>query len=260
MRSVNLLLQLLRGAILGVVLAASVARGCEVTARWNDDPPYSMRGPGGAITGLNVELVEQALARLGCKPRWVELPWARALVELEAGRLDLLPGGLRRPEREAYAYFVARHSLSHNRLFVRQADRARVGAATSLTEALWPGQRLGVQIAVSYGPEYVRLLEKPEFRSRLTQSTSRRSLWQMLDLGRVDGVLASAASARYELAQMGLDQRIVGTAVVLSNEPAYVMISKRSRDAAWARRYQEASDAMEADGTMARIVKRYFDE
>lgn len=260
MEPVSLLLRLIRLACLGLVLAASGARACEVTARWNDDPPYSMRGPGGALTGLNVELVEQTLARLGCKPRWVELPWARALVELEAGRLDLLAGALRRPEREAYAYFVARHSLSQNRLFVRRADHARVGTATSLTEALWPGQRLGVQIAVSYGPEYVHLLEKPEFRSRLTQSTSRRSLWQMLDLGRVDGVLASDASARYELVQMGLDQRIVGTQVVLSNEPAYVMISKRSRDAAWARRYEEASAAMQADGTMARIVKRYFDE
>lgn len=253
-----MLLRCLKFLLCAALLAAQQAHACEVRARWNDDPPYSMRSPDGTITGLNAELIEATLQRMGCRVRWVELPWARALVEIEAGRLDVLAGALRRPEREAIAYFVARHSLSRNRLFVRQADRARVGAATSLGEALWPGQRLGVQIAVSYGPEYVLLLGQPDFRARLTQATSRRSLWQMLDLGRVDGVLASDASARWELAQMGLQQRIVGTDVALSNEPAFVMISKRSRDAAWAARYQAAAEAIEADGTMARIVRRYF--
>lgn len=240
------------------MLATLPARACEVRARWNDDPPYSMRDLSGKLTGLNVDLMEQTLARLGCRAHWVELPWARALVELEAGRLDLLPGGLRRPEREAYAFFVAQHVLSRNRLFVRQADRARIGEATRLAEVLRPDLRLGVQIGVVYGPEYAALLAQPGFRAGLTQATSRRSLWQMLVLGRVDGVLASEASARWELAQQGLHAGIVATEVVLSNEPAFVLVSKRSRDAAWAQRYQEASEALQADGTTARIVRKYF--
>lgn len=232
------------------------AQACEVRARWNDDPPYSMRLADGRLSGLNVEMVELVLGRMGCRVQWVELPWARALVELEAGRLDVLPGGFRRPEREGYAYFVAQHELSRNRLYVRAADRARVGAATRLAEV--PGLRLGVQIGVVYGPEYAELVSQPAFRTRLTQATTRRSLWQMLELGRVDGVLSSEASARWELAQEGLHQRIVATDVVLSNEPAYVLVSKHSRDAAWAQRYQDASAALKAEGTTARVVRKYF--
>lgn len=258
MQPVTLLSLLLRLALICLALLSLPLRACEVRVRWNDDPPYSMRQAGGKLVGLNVDLVEQTLARLGCEVRWVELPWARALVELEAGRLDLLPGGLRRPEREAFAFFVARHSLSSNRLFVRQSDRARVGAATKLAEVMRPGLRLGVQIGVVYGPEYAELMTQPDFRSALTQGTSRRSLWQMLALGRVDGVLASEASARWELAQLGWQDSIVATDVALSNEPAYFLISKRSRDAAWAQRYQAASDAMEADGSTARTVRKYF--
>ena len=162
------------------------------------------------------------------------------------------------PSVKAFAYFVAKHSLSRNSLFVRRADRARVGAATSLGEVVRPGLRLGVQIGVVYGPEYAELLLQPDFRAVLTQATSRRALWQMLTLGRVDGVLASEASARWELAQLGLHDSIVGTDVALSNEPAFFLISKRARDAAWAQRYQEVSDAIESDGTMARIVRKYF--
>lgn len=234
------------------------AQACEVRVRWNDDPPYAMRLADGRLAGLNVELVELTLARMGCRPRWLELPWARALVELEAGRLDVLPGGLRRPEREAFAYFVAQHVLSRNLLFVRQGDRARIGRATRLAEVPQPALRLGVQIGVVYGPEYAELLTDPAFRARLTQVTTRRSLWQMLDMGRVDGVLASEASARWELAQEGLHERIVPTEVVLSNEPAFVLISKRARDADWARRYEQAYRALQADGSLARVVARYF--
>lgn len=248
--------------LLCLLLAAVPVRACEVRARWNDDPPYSMRMADGKLVGLNVELVEQTLSRMGCRVRWVELPWARALVELEAGRLDVLPGGFRRPEREAFAYFVAQHDLSRNRLFVRQGDRSRIGNATRLADLLRPevrpDLRLGVQIGVVYGPEYAELMTQPAFRARLTQATSRRSLWQMLELGRVDGVLASEASARWELAQEGMHQRIVATDVALSNEPAYVLVSKRSQDAAWAQRYQDATLALRADGTAAKIVARYF--
>lgn len=246
--------------LLCLLAAAVPAHACEVRARWNDDPPYAMRLADGKLAGLNVELVEQTLSRMGCRVRWLELPWARALVELEAGRLDVLPGGFRRPEREAFAYFVAQHDLSRNRLFVRQADRARLGNASRLSEVLQPETRLGVQIGVVYGPEYAELMTQPAFRARLTQATTRRSLWQMLDMGRVDGVLASEATARWELAQEGLHQRIVATDVTLSNEPAYVLVSKRSQDAAWAQRYQDATLALRADGTLARIVARYFGE
>jgi polar amino acid transport system substrate-binding protein len=259
MRRMNDVFMSWRVTVLLLSLVALPLQACEVVARWNDDPPYTYRTADGRIAGLNAELVEQTLARLGCHAQWRELPWARALVELEAGRLDLLPGGLRRPEREAFAHFVAQHVLSRNLLFVRKAERARIGNASRLAD-LPPGLRLGVQIGVVYGPEYAQLITQPAFRASLTQATSRRNLWQMLELGRVDGVLASEASARWELAQQGLSAGIVATDVVLSDEPAFVLVSKRNRDAAWARRYQEASDALEADGTMARIVRKYFGE
>lgn len=242
--------------MLGVACGASPA--CEVRARWNDDPPFAMRLADGRIGGLNVDLVEQTLARMGCKAQWVELPWARALVELEAGRLDVLPGGFRRPEREPYAFFVADHELSQNRLFVRKADLASTTSAGRLADLARPGWRLGVQIGVVYGPEYAELLAQPRFRAQLTQTTARRSLWQMLELGRVDAVLSSEVSARWELQEAGLADAIVPTGVVLSNEPAFVLISRRSRDAAWAQRYQQAFAGLKADGGMARIVRRYL--
>lgn len=78
---------------------------CEKTLRWDDDPPFSMQTADGAVVGIDVEINRAALARLGCQIKLRKLPWARALKELELGRLDILPGAFRRPDREVYAHF-----------------------------------------------------------------------------------------------------------------------------------------------------------
>lgn len=250
---------LLRLSLAWLALALLPATACELRVRWNPDPPYSMRGADGRVVGLTSELVEATLARMGCRVVWVELPWARALVELQAGRLDVLPGALRRPEREAYAHFAEQHVLVPNRLYVRASQRADFGTETTLREVLRPELRLGVQIGVVYGPEFAELMADAGFRAQLTQVPVRASLWQMLAIGRVDGVLASEASARWELAQLGLAARIVPTAVVLSHEAAQVMFSKRSVDATLVQRYRQAHEALEKEGLVARVMRRYLE-
>ncbi|MGM9485312.1 substrate-binding periplasmic protein [Roseateles sp. NT4] len=251
---------LTRRYLLGLMLLAAAlpAAACELRVRWNPDPPYSMRDADGRLVGLQTEMTEQILQRLGCKAVWVELPWARALVELQAGRLDVLPGALRRPEREAYAYWVEQHVSVANRLFVRAGRAADLAGVTRLQQAWQPGFKLGVQIGVVYGADYAELLGNPAFRATLTQASARRNLWQMLEIGRVDGVLASEVTARWELGELGLAGRIVPTAVVITHEPAQTMFSRRSVDAGLVQRYREAAEALEKDGTQAGIVRKYL--
>jgi polar amino acid transport system substrate-binding protein len=251
------LVRLLAGLLLIATTASAAA--CELRMRWNDDPPYLMRDADGRVTGLYADVVGATVRRMGCTLRWVEMPWARALRELEAGRIDILAGGLRLPEREAYAHFLPQHFVSRNRLYVREAVLPRLDGAQRLDEVVTEGLRLGVQLGVVYGPDYARLLEQPAFRALLTQGASRRALWQMLAIGRVDGVIASEASARWELAEAGLQARVRATGIYVSAGEAYVMLSRRSVDAALLQRLREADEALVRDGTHARTVARYLD-
>lgn len=244
-------------ALFGWLLAGACwAEGCELRVRWAEDPPYFV-ATGGRVEGLMTEVLTETLARMGCRPIWVELPWARALLEMQEGHIDVVAGALRRPDREAYAHFVDARFESRNRLFVRAADAARLGDATTLAGALEHGLKLGVQIGVVYGTEYSELMHKPALRQRFTQSATRRSLWQMLDLNRVDGVLASEFSAQWELNQLGLAGRVVPSAVALASEPTYVMLSRHSVTAAQVEQFREASAAMDRDGTLRRLTARY---
>lgn len=230
---------------------------CEKSLRWSEDPPYSMRLPDGRIGGLDVELAQELLRRVGCRARLVEMPFARALLELEAGRLDLLPGTFPRPERRVYAHFSQPLLLGRNLLFLRQEALGTLPAGAGLRQLVQQGLRLGVQKGVVYSPEYAELMRDPALSARLYVVPQQPSLWRMLNLGRIDAVIADEFTARHQLAQLGLRERIAASALVVSAEPSAHALSKRSNALDFLNRYDAALRSMVADGSYQALLQRY---
>lgn len=239
-----------------LALLPALAPACGKTLRWDDDPPFSMLLPNGEIGGINVDINRLTLERLGCQVTLVKLPWARALKELELGRLDVLPGAFRRPEREVYAYFSGIIlQPSRNILFMRKGDPARDGLH-GLLDLLGTSFRLGAQVGVSYGESYQQLLANDDFASRVFFNPSRGNLWHMIDKGRLDGIIADENSGLYELEQLGLSKRIGPTAVVVSSDAAEVAFSKRSTTPAFVELYARAMRELVEGGEYQAILQR----
>ncbi len=250
----------LRAALLGAALAlagvAVQAASCQKSVRWYDDVPYSYRTADGQLAGMSIDVVREALRRMGCEARFVELPWARALVELESGRLDILPGALKTAERARYAYFSRPVNRSPNVLFVGKAAASKY-RIQRLADIMGTDFRLGVQLGVAYGPDYQALQEKPDFQARLTPVTLRRNAWNMIELGRLDGLIADETTGLVELQQLGLSQAMVKTRVVTSGEAALVAIGKASNDAGFVEAFDKALGSMLADGSFKAIREKH---
>ncbi|NNN27623.1 transporter substrate-binding domain-containing protein [Pseudomonas nitroreducens] len=246
-----------RLVLLGLALASLPLAACEKSLRWDDDPPFSMQLPDGRIGGLYVELNRAVLERLGCQVRMVKLPWARALKELELGRLDVLPGAFRKPEREVYAWFSgALLPPSRNILFVRRGLPQR-DSLQQLSDLAGSGFRLGAQIDVSYGEPFRQLMADPDYAARVFFNPNRSNLWHMVDKGRIDGIIADEHSGQYELQQLGLAGRIEPTGVVVSAESAEVAFSKRTQDEGFVRRYAQMLKTLVEEGEDRRILQHY---
>jgi polar amino acid transport system substrate-binding protein len=251
----------LRWLILGSLLAAQAtfawSEECVKTVRWYDDAPYSFRGVQGDVEGLNVDLAREALKRMGCQTRLLEMPWARALLELEAGRLDILPGALRKAERERFAYFSRPTNRSPNVLFIGAiaAEKYRI---RQLADLVGTDFRLGAQIGVSYGPSYDSLTPNPDFRARLQPITLRRGAWQMIGMDRLDGLIADEATGLVELLQLGLSNTVSKTRVIVSSEAAMFAISKKAVSHDFVARFDQALNAMVADGRFKQIREHYI--
>lgn len=232
------------------------SQACLKSLRWNEDPLYSMRLPDGRVGGLQIELHQALLQRLGCKLQLVEMPFARALAELQLGRLDLLPGAFDRPERRAFAWFSQPLIQVRNLLYVRAGERQRI-EGKDLATLVAEGCRIGVQVGVVYGPEFAELLKDPVAVARLHAVPRRQSLWLMLERGRIDAVPADELSAAHELGGLALQQRIVASALVLSTEAVGTAFSRRSNDEDFVQRFDAALQAMKADGSYAALLRRY---
>jgi len=243
-----------------VALTPGMALACEKSLRWDDDPPFSMQEANGEIVGIDVDVNRLALARLGCQARMIKLPWARALKELELGRLDVLPGAFKKPERELYAYFSgARLRPSRNILFMHRDALARwpIGSLLELENTAF---RLGAQTNVSYGPDYLHLIGLESFASQVSFATNRMGLWRMIDKNRIDGIIADEHSGLYELHKLGLADTIKPTAVVVSTDAAQIAFSKKSVDPVFVAAYIEVLSGLVKDGSYDQILQRYLNE
>lgn len=241
----------------GFALAlGNAAAQCVKTVRWSDDPPYSFKSADGEILGLNAEIARAALAAMQCEPRFVELPWARALRELEQGRLDILPGALRTPEREKFAYFSRPVNRSPNVLFVTKGA-ANTYKLKALADISGTGFRLGAQIGVAYGPVYDDQVKTAAFRAQITPVTARRSAWKMMELNRLDGLIADEVTALVELQQMGLSDAIVKTDIIVSGDAAMFALSQASLTPEFVLEFDRSLLAMMADGRYKKIREKY---
>lgn len=239
------------------LLPALAAHACSKTVRWYDDAPYSFRARDGTVAGFDADLAREVLRRTGCQAVFVEMPWARALAELESGRLDILPGSFRNRRRDAFAYFSIPALQSSNVLYLGPQARAGYRLA-SLDDMVGTRFRLGVQIGVSYGDKFDTLAADPRFKANQVPVTLRRNAWKMMELGRIDGMIADEASAAVELRQMGLDGTLRPSPVVVSTNTAMVAFSKRTTSPQFVEAFNKALKSMIADGEYRRIRARYL--
>ncbi|UUZ54906.1 transporter substrate-binding domain-containing protein [Massilia sp. H-1] len=247
----------LLGAVLLILLPMADSAACTKTVRWFDDPPYSFRQADGQIGGFDADLAREVLRRTGCSARFVNMPWARALVELESGNLDVLPGSFRSQQRERYAYFSIPVQQTPNVLYLSPAAAEKYRPAT-LAELGGTPFRLGVQIGVSYGEHFEALKASPAFHSNLVPVTLRRNAWRMMQMGRIDGMIADEASAEVELRQLGLEQTLLPSKIVVPTDPVMFAFSKASVTADFVAAFDKQLQTLITNGQYRKLRERYF--
>ena len=118
--------------------------------------------------------------------------------------------------------------------------------------------RLGVQIGVSYGDKFDTLKADSRFTSNQVPVTFRRGAWKMMEMGRLDGMIADEASAALELQQLGLSHILKASAVIVSTNTSRIAFSKRSVSPQLVGAFNRALESMIADGEYRKIRVRYL--
>lgn len=213
---------------------------------------------GGRIAGVGVDVVREMARRAGCQVEVVWFPRERLFVELEAGRIDMTPGALRLPTRDAYASHIPYAYLLYDLVLTRRDGRHY----TSLADFVrYGGGRLNLTRGLKYDAAIETQLDILAAAGRIELVNDFGTVFNKVEMGRADGTLASPPIYTKYLHSERF-KHLLTVIPLPESTPRFtgIYISRQTTTAAARANYAAAIKSMVTDQTIQVIYGRYFDQ
>lgn len=214
-------------------------------------PPFVYSDEYGNIVGLDVEILTEALARIGYKPKYQLIDWEKKKELLANGELDCVMGSFSMTGRENEYRWAGPYLAS--RQVVAVDPESDIYTLADLKDKV-------VAVQSTTKPEGILLNSTNENVPQIKElySFSDRSyLNPALVEGLVDAIAAHESSLLTYEKDYGVTYRILDEPLLeVGLGTAFDINDTRGIDVKLTHAYQE----MHADGTMERLVSKYFDD
>ncbi|WP_422377546.1 substrate-binding periplasmic protein [Roseibium sp.] len=238
-------------AAVTVAEAVDCPRGGTLLAGASDYRPYQ-KVEGKDVSGMDVEVLEAVLGKLGCSLKIDALPWARHLKGIQDGSVDIASPVSKTEERESYAHFTSPYVNARQLLFVAPGNET---ASVDLTAFFAGGGKLGAIREYAYGGDYMTL--KETHAGQVDETDSLESNLKKLAAGRVDATLGEEFVVGAEIKRLGLGDKVVASETVISSDPSYFMFSKASVPEEFVAAFSAELQKMKDNGEFDAIIAKY---
>lgn len=202
------------------------AQACVLRVQVSDFPPYSYQKDG-EWRGSRVVLSQRLAQKLNCGVRFYDVPWARALILLQQGDLDLMFNLTPTPARDAFLWFSRPHHLE------------RLAFATTLTDPQWQQLQDLSKLAEfpgiialtqgSYmGQPMMELLQQSKFRQKTLEVAERRVKNELVLKDRAQGLVEDLDYLKFAIANFPEYQQLTITPLRLAQTKVSAGFSKNS--------------------------------
>lgn len=255
MRLRTLLISLI--ALLGTAVlphaAEAALRELQVATLRTGDGAVSREGK--AISDLNEALAREICQRIATRCTLQHLPFADIIPAVESGRARIgIANVLRTPERDARVLFSQPLWRSSSRLVGSTASIRSFGSEIRLADLH------GARLAVEIGTQQYRYLQEiaAAQKLKLIGTHSVEESMGLLLQGQADFSLMPVRSAYFLLLDARGDAAFAGPALVDHGLGGSVHVILPKGDDALRQEVDAALDAMRADGTFQRILRRHM--
>jgi len=199
---------------------------CVLRVQVSEFPPYSYQEHG-QWQGSRVVLSERLAQKLNCDVQYVDVPWARALLLLRSGDLDLMFNLTPTPQRREYIWFSRPHHMEKLAFAttLRQTEWLEVKRVNNLRQ--FPGV-IALTEGAFMGSAMEKLLTEATFQRKIIAVAERRVKNELLLRGRAQGLVEDYDYLRFAIANFPAYQDVVITPLILSATPVYLGISRNS--------------------------------
>lgn len=209
--------------------------------------PFSYHDPKTKkLTGYDVEVARAVAEKMGVKAEFVESTFDAIFAGLTSNRFDAVGNQVTvTPERQKLYSFSEPYTVSEGVIVVK-ADNSKI---TSLADLK------GLTTAQSSTTTFAKIAKDAGAKVESVEGFPQEIA--LVKQGRVDAVINDKLAVLQYLASTGdTDVKIAGTA----GEKTEQAFAFRKKDGALATAVNKALDELRADGTLAKISEKYFQE
>ncbi|MCZ4321175.1 substrate-binding periplasmic protein [Pseudomonas anguilliseptica] len=212
-------------------------------------PPFRMQEGDGALSGLDIDLLDQLSQRTGLRFEVQRAPWARGLAALQNGKADLMTGLAKTPEREGYIHYLPQPYYACAPRFYAAPAQAKALQSYSQLASLTIGHVLE--------SAYFEPFDSDQ-QLRKTAVNTENQLLEMLVRGRLQVVIGTDCQVDYELRDARWNGRIVKAVFQPeARTDLYIGFSRQRALQAEYRQVTEALAQMQAEGWITMAAQRY---
>ncbi len=204
-------------------------------------------------TGIDKDVAQELMRRSGCKFEISVMPRSRIWAWIESGELDFSMSGITNAERDRFAGF-AWYLCNKYYLLVRKDSGVKSLPAFEADPAL----SIGAIRSFRYSPALNRFVDRLTSRKRVTEVPDHAQLLGMISLNRIQGMIIEP----FNYSQVDRQALQKMTRIIETEDPPTLhglIMSKKSLPAAERKKWAAIIDGMHKDGTIYRILRKYFD-
>ena len=201
--------------------------------------------------GVVSKIMQKVAEKLDVNLEIKYAPFARRLVLMKSGEIDIMGGLLKRDNRESYIYFVLPPYVKTSRkiFFVRKGEAGRIQKYEDLY-----GLEIGTKINSKYFPRFDQ-----DKRLKKQPVSSVKQNFNKLLLKRIDAVIYSYRSGYTTMMDMGITDQVEPAVYYFGGtNSVYIGISRKSPLMAEKDRIESVVKKMVDSGEMKSLIDDFY--
>lgn len=222
---------------------------CVIKFRVEEYTPFTMKNEKGDWTGIFAEQAKAVIEEAGCTIAYRTVPWSRALILLQEGKLDMLAQMSITEERKKFTNFIGPHYEEQIKLLIKETKSFQIQKHEDLLQL---PKHIQITKGAWYGERMNQLIQDNLDKFRFNQSTL--SSFEKVRFDRVSGWILPVTPGIHKLDEY---QGFKYHPFVIHSNPVYFGLSKLSVEPALVQRLQDSLERVKQRGEFEKILQKY---
>jgi len=227
---------------------------CQLDVRFEEFSPESQKNEHNNWVGIDMELTQALLTEVGCSFLVLEVSWARALLMLDRGDLDLILNVSKTKEREDKYYFIG---PMRNETIVFATFKKAIAPLKTIEDILKLDKPIAIQRNAYYGEEIEHYLQQKDYAESFVHVANNETKLKLLKRGRISGFLEAKRNVIHGINNDSNFTGIWFPDVIIHQDPTYFALSKKSVSKELKQKISEGFSRLVARGKIEEIILKH---